>query len=192
MVKKIKNFIPVFFLIPIFLFMSGCATLQQITETLVNLRRLQFKLERVSDFYLAGINISRKSSISDFNVLDGIRLLEAFRHRSFPAEFILFVQTVNPNDGSNGSTQTVSTLTSLECRLLIDGQPTINGNIDRPVEIPGTGQVTTIPIRLSMDLYQFFGENGYDRLLDLALAIGGVHGSTARLSLDAQPRVSTP
>ena len=60
------------------------------------------------------------------------------------------------------------------------------------MEIPGTGQATTIPIRLSLDLYEFFGNKGYDELVGLALAIGGRSGSPSRLTLDAQPRVTTP
>ncbi len=39
----------------------------------------------------------------------------------------------------------------LECRRLIDDKPTITGNMDSPVEIPGTGQESVIPSRLSLD-----------------------------------------
>jgi hypothetical protein len=102
------------------------------------------------------------------------------------------VVAVNPNDGAGGTPKTASTLTSLECRLLIDGQPTVAGNIDSPVEIPGTGQESVIPMRLSLDLYEFFAGKRCRDLVALALAIGGREGSAARLSLDAQPAVSTP
>lgn len=171
---------------------QGCLTFRQFGDALVNLRRLQFRLGGVDDFRLAGITLSRKSSIRDFSPMDGARLLGAFRNRRFPAEFVLNVLVFNPNDGSGGAPRTVSTLTSLESRLLIDGRPTVYGNIDRPFEIPGTGEVYTLPIRMSLDLYEFFNDRGYQDILRLALAIGGVSGSTARLSLDAQPRVTTP
>jgi len=45
---------------------------------------------------------------------------------------------------------------------------------------------------MGLDLYNFFGNKGYDGIVNLALAIGGVQGSAARLKLDAQPTVSTP
>ena len=90
----------------------------------------------------------------------------------------------NPNDGSGGSTKTVSTLTRFDWRLLIDDQPTISGGIDRPLEIPGTGQSTIIPLRLELDLYEFFGSHGYDDLLNLALALGGKRGDISRVALD--------
>jgi hypothetical protein len=41
-------------------------------------------------------------------------------------------------------------------------------------------------------LYQFFGQQGYDKILNLALALGGVNSSPTRLKLDVHPTVSTP
>ncbi len=102
------------------------------------------------------------------------------------------METRNPNDGSGGTTRTVSTLTRFDWRLLIDDQPTVSGGIDKPLEIPGTGQTTVIPLRLELDLYEFFGSHGYDDLLNLALALGGRHGDISRVALDALPSVSTP
>ena len=171
---------------------SSCATFQQMAAAMNNLLRLQFKVGQVHDFTLNGINLSRKSSLGDFNALDGLRLVQAFATKRFPAEIVLDIQAVNPNDGRGGSRQTVSTLTSLESRLLIDGVPTVTGNIDRPIEIPGTGQASVIPLRMTLDLYEFFGNKGYEGVMNLALAIGGLSRDPARVSLDAQPRVTTP
>jgi len=175
-----------------FLLLSSCATLQQMAAAMSNLLRLTFKVGMVHDFTLNGINLSRKSSLSDFTAMDGIRLVQAFASKRFPAEIVLDIEAINPNDGRGGSRQTVSTLTSLESRLLIDDVPTVMGNIDRPIEIPGTGQASTIPLRMSIDLYQFFGNKGYDGILNLALAIGGMNRDPSHVSLDAQPRVTTP
>ena len=171
---------------------QSCTTLQQIGEALMNLKRLQFKLGGVTNFRLAGIYINQVSSLSDLSPGDGIKLFNAFRKKAFPAEFVIEVLALNPNDGTGGSQKTVSTLSSLESRLLIDGEPTVIGNIDRPIEIPGTGQASVIPIRMTIDLYEFFGNKGYEEIIRLALAMGGKQGSTSRISLDALPRVSTP
>ena len=87
---------------------------------------------------------------------------------------------------------TIATLARFDWRLLIDDQPTISGGIDRPLEIPGTGQSTIIPLRMEIDLYEYFGDNGYNDLLNLALALGGRRGDISRVGLDARPSVSTP
>lgn len=172
--------------------LQSCATLSQMAAVIANLQRLKFKLSDVSDFRLFGIPLGGKARLSDFSAQDGLRLIQAFTQKTLPAEFVLSIEAVNPNDGTGGSPQTVSTLTSLESRLLVEGTPTITGNIEKPIEIPGTGQSSIIPIRMSIDLYEFFGNRGYESLIDLALALGGAKKDPARIALDAQPQVSTP
>lgn len=174
------------------LFMQSCETLDQLTRALMSLRRLQFKLGGIRDFGLLGINLSGKSALADFSAAEGLKLVQGFRSKRLPVELTLDILVNNPNDGTGGSTKTVSTLTSLESRLLIDGKPTVYGNIDKPIEIPGTGQAATVPVRMSIDLYEFFGQKGYEEIIGLALDIGGKRGDVTLISLDAQPRVSTP
>jgi hypothetical protein len=173
-------------------FLESCATFQDLAGVLANLRRLEFKLSRVQSFSLAGITIGGKSGLTDFSAGEGITLFQGFQDKRLPAEVVVDILIRNPNDGTGGSTKTVSTLTGLESRLLINGNPTVYGNIDSPIEIPGTGQATTVPLRFSIDLYEFFGTEGYEGILNMALAIGGLKGSVSRLSLDAQPTVTTP
>lgn len=174
------------------LFMQSCETLDQLTRALMSLRRLQFKLGGMHDFGLLGINLSGKSALADFSAAEGLKLVQGFRSKWLPVELTLDILVQNPNDGTGGSTKTVSTLTSLESRLLIDGKPTVYGNIDKPIEVPGTGQAAIVPVRMSIDLYEFFGQQGYGEIIGLALDIGGRRGDMTRISLDAQPKVSTP
>jgi hypothetical protein len=172
--------------------LQSCASLEQFMSALSNLKRLQFRLADVTNFSVLGISIRGKSALSDFTVADGLRLVQGFTSKRLPAEFVINLEAVNPNDGKGGSPQTVSTLTGLESRLLIDNVPTVIGNIDRAIEIPGTGQASIIPIRMSIDLYSFFADKGYNGLINLALALGGARRDATRLSLDAQPTVTTP
>lgn len=174
------------------MFLQSCAALNDMASALANLQRLRFKIGGVRDFRLLGLDISGKAKLSDFGAGDLLRVAQSYAGRKLPVSFVLDVLAVNPNDGTGGTAKTTSTLTALECRLLIDGEPTVNGNIDAPMEIPGTGQTSVIPIRLSLDLLEFFADRRYEDLVSLALAIGGRDGSPARLSLDAQPTVSTP
>jgi hypothetical protein len=174
------------------LLLQSCATLSEMASALTNLQRVRFKIGGVREFRLLGLDVSAKSKLSDLGAADLLKVAQSYAARKLPVSFVLDVLAVNPNDGSGGTAKTVSTLTSLECRLLIDGQPTITGNVDSPVEIPGTGQESVIPMRLSLDLFEFFSNQRYEDLVGLALAIGGRGGSAARLALDAQPTVSTP
>lgn len=174
------------------LFLGSCKTLNQFADSLNNLQRLEFKLDNVNNFSLAGVNLSNINSVSDISIMDGIKLTKAFSDKKLPAQFVLNVDAKNPNDGKGGSKQSSATLSSFDWKLYIDDKETIAGNINKEFVIPGTGSSETIPLVMNIDLYQFFGNKGYEDIINLALAIGGQNGSAARLKLDAKPTVKTP
>ena len=174
------------------LFLGSCKTLNQFADSLNNLQRLEFKLDDVNNFSLAGVNLSNIKSVKDISIMDGIKLTKAFTEKRLPAQFILNVDAKNPNDGTGGSKQSSATLSALDWKLYIDDKETIAGNINKELIIPGTGTSTTIPLVMNIDLYQFFGNKGYEDMINLALAIGGQSGSASRLKLDARPTVKTP
>jgi hypothetical protein len=161
-------------------------------ETMVNLSRLKFKLGDVSNFTISGINLSDKKSYQDFDPLELLNLTQAIGSGKLPASFTLNVEAKNPNDGTGGYPKTDATLKAFPWRLNIDQTETISGNIGSPVSVPGTGEVTYIPLDMNIDLIQFFGNNGLENLVNLALSLGGQEGSSSRLTLFATPTVSSP
>jgi hypothetical protein len=160
-------------------------------NALENLQRLQFKLGSIDNFDLAGIKIKSVKSISDFSAINALKLTAAFAKGEFPTSFTLNVLAKNPNDGTGGTKKTSAVLKSLAWRLFIDNKETINGNIPNSIEIPGVGQATTIPVVISLDLLKFFKDQGYENVINLALALGGYSGSSSRVTLKATPTVDT-
>jgi len=176
---------------PLLFLVVGCAQIKDLSSALSNLANVQFKLNSISGFRVAGVDIARVATLSDISIGDALALTSAFSRKQVPVGFTLNVDAKNPNassPSSNGS----ATLTGLDWRLIIDDKPTINGDIQSPITLPGGGKTTSIPLGVEMDMYKFFGDKGYDGLLNLALALGGQKGSTARVKLDAQPTVTTP
>jgi hypothetical protein len=172
--------------------MYSCNVFKEVSNTLANISKLQFQIQNVTGLRVAGIDVSGKSRISDFSLTDGLKLTNAFATKSFPAIFILNLGALNPNDGKNpGTKQTSATITSIDYRLIIDDVPTIAGDIDAPITVPGSGETTIIPLRMSLDLFQFFGNKGYEGVANLALALGGANKSPARVKLDIKPTVKT-
>lgn len=169
---------------------AGCAALQEMQDALLNVKRLQFKLDGVVPGTLAGVSLAKINDLASLSLQDGIKLTSAFAQKSLPLAFTLNVAAKNPNDGTGGSPQKTAVLSALAWTLKIDEKETIHGDISSPLEIPGTGQATVIPLQMSLDLYQFFGERGYKEVLNLALAIAGKQGSTARITLAATPTVT--
>lgn len=161
-------------------------------EAMTNLSRLQFKVGDVNGFQINGISISGKSKISDFTPIDLLKLSSSFAQGTLPASFVLNVDAKNPNDGTGGYKKSDATLQNFKWRLFLDDKETISGDIDQPVVVPGTGDVTTIPLRINIDLMKFFKDKGYESIINLALALGGYQGSSSKISLYATPTVSSP
>jgi hypothetical protein len=174
--------------ISILLITSSCS----MYETMVNLSRLKFKLGDVVNFTVGGINITNKKSLQDFNPLEVVNLTSVIASGKLPASFTLNVEAKNPNDGTGGYPKTDATVKAFPWRLEIDEVETITGNIGAPVTVPGTGEISKIPLTMNIDLLEFFGNKGYENLINLALTLGGQQGSSSKLSLFATPTVSSP
>lgn len=170
----------------------GCSTIQSISQALTDVGKLQFKLDRATDFTVNGINISTLNSVKDINPLKAVELVALVSNKQLPVAFTLNVLAKNPNDGSNGKPPTDLYLRKIAWTLLIDNRTTINGVVDKRLQIPSSGQSITIPITISLDLFKFFSDKGYEDLMNLAFAIGGKSGSSSRLKLSARVAAEVP
>ncbi len=153
---------------------------------------MEFKLKNITNMRLAGIDVSKISDPTKLSIADGLALSSAFAKGSLPATFTLNVDARNPNDGTAGTRTSALTLSKFDWRLLVDDVRTVGGDIERPIEVPGSAAATTIPLTVSLDFAQYFKDKGYNGIMNLALALGGASGSTSRVKLDAQPTVNTP
>lgn len=160
-------------------------------ETFVNIARLKFKLGQVNNFTLNGVSLSNKTKMSDFSPVELLKISSTFAQGDLPVSFILNVEAKNPNDGTGGYPRSSATIKSFPWRLLIDNKETVSGNINSPVIVPGTGETTFLPIQINLDLLSFFKDKGYESILNLALNLGGYGGSSSKLTLYANPVVST-
>ncbi len=162
-----------------------------VLKTIANISRLQFKLGVVSSVEVNGIPVEGKKSINDFSPVELIKLTGAVANGHLPLSFILNVEVKNPNDGTGGYPRTDIGLSSFPWKLYIDDKETISGNINNTVNVPGVGEATNIPLRINIDLFRFFGNQGYKSLINLVFAIAGSRGYSSRLALYAQPTIST-
>ncbi len=186
---KIRRLLPLLVLaIALCISSLSCSSIEEMSRALSNLARVKFKLDSISGFTLAGIPLSGKRAIT---VQDGLQLLPAFQDKRFPASFTLNIAAINPNDGSQGTQKADVRLTGLAWTLLIDSTTTITGDINDPVSIPGSGEQVIIPLNMGLDLYQFFQNRGYDGIINLALALGGINRSPSHVILRARPTIRT-
>ena len=161
--------------------LSGCQTLREVA----NLRLVDFFLDRVTDARLAGIDISRIRSYNDLSATDVIRLTTALTQKRVPLDFMLHVRAENPPENN-----VQARLVEMDWTLFLEDEETISGVLEQNIVLPA-GQVTDIPIRIQLDLVDFFDRNLPD-LVDLALSVAGQGGSPKRVMLRAVPTIDTP
>lgn len=163
------------------LLLAGCATLQQIAA----LRHVAFALAGTRDARLAGVPLARIASRRDLGATDLARLALAVSRNDVPLEFTLDVAAENPAD--NAAT---ATMVRLAWTLLLDDRETISGALDSSIAL-APGVVTTIPLRIRLNLRQFF-EGPAESLVDLAAGMVGARADPTRITVRAVPTIDTP
>lgn len=159
---------------------------------LSDIRNVQFKLGKANNFTLSTINISKLRSVSDVSVTDGLLLANAIRQKQLPTSFTLELIASNPNSKTQPKTNKSleALVSSIAWVLYIDNKETVQGQVTTPMKIPTSSSPTIIPIAIGLDLFKFFGDKGYESIINLALAVGGVDGTTSRLQLKIRPTIS--
>ena len=160
-------------------------------ETIVNLSRLKFRIDSIDNLELAGIPLKNKLSINDFSTLETMKLSTAFVRNTLPLTFTINVDAKNPNDGTGGYPRTNATIVSFPWRLFLDDKQTVTGNIGSEVAVPGSGETTKIPLKVTIDLVQFFKDKGYQGILNLALNLVKESSAPSKITLYAQPTVGS-
>ncbi len=160
---------------------SGCATLQQIAA----LRQVDFSLAGTRNARVAGVDLSRIRSYRDLSAMDIGRIGLAVARKDLPLEFQLDVRGENPADNS-----VTATMVRLAWSLYLNDKETIAGTLDTTLAFP-PGQPTTFPMRMRLNLYQFF-DGPAESLVDLAASLAGLSADSTRISLRGVPTIDTP
>ncbi|NBB73682.1 MAG: hypothetical protein GVY35_08395, partial [Bacteroidetes bacterium] len=71
---------------------TGCQTLREVT----NLRKVQFRIDRVADAQLAGVSLDRVQSYEDLRATDILQLTRAAASGDMPLAFTIMVEAQNP------------------------------------------------------------------------------------------------
>ena len=159
----------------------ACATLQQIAA----LRQVDFSLAGTRNARLAGVDIARIRSYRDLSALDVGRIAFAVARKDLPFEFDLDVRGLNPPENS-----VTATMVRLAWSLYLNDKETIAGTLDTTLAFP-PGQPATFPMRMRLNLMQFF-DGPAESLVDLAASLAGISSDPTRISLRGVPTIDTP
>lgn len=162
----------------LFLLLSGCATLRQVTA----LRSVEFSLQGATGGTLAGVSVESVRRYEDLGAADVARLAEALSRGDLPLETTLLVRASNPADNVRAR------LVGLDWTLFLDDRETVSGAVDREYVLE-PGEPATVPVAVELDLLDFF-DRQLESLANLALAAAGA-GEPRRVRLEATPSIRT-
>jgi len=172
-------------------YISGCADIKRIANSLTNISKLEFSLDGVTGMSVEGVRLDRIKSLKDLSVLDGLKLANAYKNKTLNTSFIINVLAENPNGLESGQKNISATIEDLQWDLYIDDIKTISGGLASPVKVPGGGGSEIIPLRIDLNLVDYFQNRGYDALINLVLNIGGLKSDPSVIRLSAKPTVGT-
>lgn len=158
---------------------SGCATLNQLRA----LHRVDFSIDGVSRVHLSGIDVENVRGFSDLGFRDAASLAASYSAGELPLTFDVGIRAANPAD--NGDAR----LVRMEWTLFLEGRETVSGLLAEEYLFP-TGEATTFPLAVDLDLIDFFDGNAQD-LFELALSLSGNGGGSKTIGLEILPVVST-
>jgi hypothetical protein len=160
--------------------LPGCAALQ----SLAALSQVRFDLAGVSEVRMAGVDLLRVRGYEDLSAREVLQVTLALTAGELPLDLTLDLHADNPQGNPDAH------LLALDWTLFLQERETVSGALDRAVQLP-SGAVTGVPIRVRLDLLEFFQGSARD-LVELAAALAGVEGEPVAVGLRATPTVDTP
>lgn len=179
-------------LVVVILLLTSCASIRDMANALMSLKDMQFRIVRVENMRVAGVDVSRMSNLSNLSPGDAYNLLQAYHTKKLRTSFLVYVEARNPNDSSGGAKPADLKLKELPWQLYIDDRPTISGVVRNDIVIPGGQTSAPFPLQIEVDLSQVINDRGYEEIMGLALSIGGLNAEPTKLMVEATPTVSTP
>ncbi|MFQ5519130.1 MAG: hypothetical protein ACE5E3_03915 [Mariprofundus sp.] len=165
------------------LLLGSCASLHLSND----LSKVKFSLDRISSVQVAGIDLMHIDSLDELNMFQMARATLAVSRNSLPLDLTLHLKSENPL-----ANKIAATLTRLDWTLILDGRDTISGTLEDDITL-SAGNAQDIPLRLSMNMLEFFNEKNAMDLLDMALAFGAEDGAIPPgLALKIRPTIDTP
>lgn len=160
---------------------EGCSVLRQLQE-MKNFARCEFRLSTVENITLAGINVQRIKTTRDLTLVDATRFAQALTQPQLMLNLTLNVEVKNPN------AETAS-LNRLEWQLFIDDVELLNSTVEEKVSIAGNGGVSTLPLRISVDLKKALSGRSAEAIGNFALNLAGEGNKPTRFMLRIKPTI---
>lgn len=178
----IKNISRIYIILPMIMLaaisQNSCNFLKEIST----LGKCEFRLATLEDPEMAGVDVSQIRSFTDLSLVDMGMISASFLKGALPLSYTLNVEVRNPNPA-------MAALNGLEYLAFIDDVEVASGQLDRRIEIPANGGVTTIPLRLSTDLMNIMKKDSRQALVNFGLNLADAGNRPTRVSIKVKPTI---
>jgi LEA14-like dessication related protein len=178
----IKNFSRLSMFIPMILLAAISENSCNFLKEISTLGKCEFRVTTLEDPEIAGVDISQIRSFTDLNFVDMGIISSSFLRGDLPLSFTLNVEVRNPNPA-------MAALNGLEYLAFIDDVEVARGQLDRRIEIPANGGITTIPLRLSTDLIDILKKDSRQALVNFGLNLADAGNRPTRVSIKVKPTI---
>jgi len=162
----------------ILLLINGCSILTELTA----FTKCEFSFHSAQNPTVCGINVTNRSSFSDFSFLDGQKIAGNLLNGALPFAITANVEVVNPG-------ATTAAVNSIEWIAFIDDIQVAQGSLADRVEIAPGGGKSMIPIRIQADLFDYLEGDNPRTMINFALNLVDAGNQPTRLSMKIKPSV---
>lgn len=170
--KKILLFGVLIFLL------NGCSILSELAA----FTKCEFKLHSLQEPALCRIDISYKSSWSDFSFIEGQAIAVQLLKKSLPFEITVNIEVRNPG-------ASVAAVNSIQWIAFIDDLQVAQGTVHERVEVPPSGGVNKIPVRVQADLIDYLEGDNPRTMLNFALNLVNAGDQASQVTMKIKPSV---
>lgn len=160
------------------LVLSGCSALTKLSA----FKECEFRLYSFQDPAVCGIDISNRTSWSDFSFLDGQMIAANLLRGVLPADITINVEVKNPG------TKTAA-VNSIEWIAFIDELEVASGKVDRHIEVPASGGLAIIPVKVHADLIEYLEGDNPQAMMNFAMNLLGAGDQPSQIVMKIKPSV---
>ena len=165
------------FHLPLFLLLlNSCAVLSELTALI----KCEFRLYSFQDPSICGIDMSDRRSPSDFTFLDGQMIAANLLRGTLPFDITLNMEVKNPGTST-------AAVNSIEWVAYVDDLEVAAGVVDRRIEVPPSGGLAIVPVKIHADLIDYMEGNNPKTMMNFALNLVGTSDQPSNLSMKIKP-----
>ncbi|GAB3203229.1 hypothetical protein ABID22_000966 [Pontibacter aydingkolensis] len=146
----------------------------------------KYSLQEMHDLKLNGIDVMQKRNPSDFTTREGDSILASISENTLQASTTLYLQ-VQMQDPEIARQMTI---TRLKWQLLVDGEETLDGLVEKPLNLQNG--LNELPINTIVKMTEQGGMRNYEELSKLMTLLAQKKDLRQKLTLQIKPTVQTP